>query len=237
MGIIKSTWLFIKGIFHRFYFWIPAFLFNPYDIGERLIKPMYPDFYIPWSPDWAPFVLIALIFWAAVCTYHEVQKNNILLTEEERNIVPDMPAEDAFIHIMLYSTFSIGTKPGENGDIYMDVDREMIDKARTGQLKVWARDVQKYPQGFAEALRPIEKIAWSYSHFYLPSMVKDDYGSGMIVSRSNGEAGQMEAVTVNKDQVMKLWPKAGFFKRLCDPLNKTRLNFYTKERVNNYGNR
>ena len=67
--------MFLGGILRRFWVWSPAILLDPYDLWDKLVKPMLPGsgFSLPWSPDWAPLVLIGLIFWAAFLTFHELR--------------------------------------------------------------------------------------------------------------------------------------------------------------------
>lgn len=77
MDLGKSAGEFLYGILRRFWVWAPALVLNPYDLWRQLIKPMLPEKYqvdLPWSVDWAPWVLVALIAWAAILTYHELNQ-------------------------------------------------------------------------------------------------------------------------------------------------------------------
>lgn len=87
MELLRSTQQLLSGILRRFYIWTPALLFFPYDLWKRLINPTLPEtvqFDLPWSPNWAPWTLIGLIFLATVLTYHELSKQNPCLSNRRR---------------------------------------------------------------------------------------------------------------------------------------------------------
>ncbi len=87
MELAKSAGQFLFGILRRFWIWAPAFLLDPYDLWRQLIKPMLPEKYqvdLPWSTDWAPWVLMGLIVWAAIITYHELNQRTRSPTSKPR---------------------------------------------------------------------------------------------------------------------------------------------------------
>ena len=76
MDLAKSILLFGTGILRRFYYWVPALLLDPFDLYERYVRNWLPS----GAPDrivipmWAGLlVLILLIGWAALMTFHELR--------------------------------------------------------------------------------------------------------------------------------------------------------------------
>ena len=72
---LQSLGSFLWGIIKRSYYWLPAFLLDPFDIYNKFLRPFLfaeskGEANIP--VGWFPYVLSGLILWAAFLTYHEV---------------------------------------------------------------------------------------------------------------------------------------------------------------------
>lgn len=153
-----------------------------------------------------------------------------LAYEEELKPVPDMSIRDAFKHILLYSKLAIG-QDTDNEHYYDYPHREIIDKARIGRLNVWARKKQRYSGGFPEVLEPVSEEKWSNMAIDLPSMVYDEYETGIIRDETNWrDPIEFYDVQLNKAQVLELWPKAKKGDLKNDPLHEKRLAFFREEK-------
>lgn len=73
----ESASVFLFGVVRRWYMWAGAILLNPFDFYNRLIMPHLP---IAWQKEYEMpsavgiLVLIGLLMWAGVCTYHELNQ-------------------------------------------------------------------------------------------------------------------------------------------------------------------
>ena len=180
MQICRSLGLFASGILRQFWVWAPAFLLDPYDLWNRLVKPIIPQdqqFDLPWSPDWAPYVLVALIGWAALLTYHELR-----VSGPSESPKPDMPGREAFRYLLIKSKWAVGRR-WKDGNLYVDVESELRDKAHNGRLTVWARDAQQMRRsqggGFRPTLVQIQSSDWMHLNFDLPSCVYEQSDSAI----------------------------------------------------------
>ncbi len=100
---------------------------------------------------------------------------NISLQEKvDLDPTPNMSLRDAFQHTMLMSRFAIGTDPDDE-DFYANIESEIRDKARLGQLAVWARPIQEMSGGFRQTLAAVSPEKWDQYRIDLPSCI---YASG-----------------------------------------------------------
>lgn len=75
--LARSAGLFAWGILRRFYLWAFAFLLDPFDLYDRMIKPFLPSAYqvdLEMPSKLFPWFLGGGITWAGVMTYHELRR-------------------------------------------------------------------------------------------------------------------------------------------------------------------
>lgn len=152
------------------------------------------------------------------------------------NPKPDMSAQDAFRHLMLYSKRSLGTNP-ETLDYYPDIEVDLRDHARSGDMKVWAR---KYEAGGAGGFRESRFIVpledFEHYKFELTSCVSDAFESARLIDYRTNPWTLLGDVEVNRRQLSNIWPKSNWWERLRDPHHRGRLDYFEKERKGNqYG--
>lgn len=85
--LLESARLFAVGILRRFYWWLAAFLLNPWDVYEKFVRDLLPTrFRADWpvGGTWTGYVFVAGLVVAAVLTYHELRIERIRAEERAR---------------------------------------------------------------------------------------------------------------------------------------------------------
>ncbi len=140
-----------------------------------------------------------------------------------------MSLRDAFQHTMLKSKFAIGTDP-DSEDYYTNIESDIRDKARLGQLTVWARPLQAMTGGSRKTLAPVSPEKWDQYRISLPSCIYDSELSALIIDHTNPTWLKHEDAQVNRQQVLSLWPRSSWWERIRDPANVRRLQWFEQER-------
>jgi len=121
MEYLKSAWLFFWGILKRIYLWAPALLLNPaVDIFNNFINPQLPEklrmpMNIPSS--WGFGLLLVLIAWAAILTYHELRKTS--LKAESRISVSPVIVPTDWDSMACLQVVNEGIEPIQNCEGYL----------------------------------------------------------------------------------------------------------------------
>jgi len=178
----RSLGAFVLGILRRFWVWVPALLLDPYDLWARVIKPMLPtehSFDLPWSVDWAPFILALLIFWAAFLTYREIWRQAV------REPRPNMRFAEIVSRIVGTQNYWSGNNPNHVAEAL----RIIREKARLGLIDVWARErTANADWQEKEPLRPIHRDYWQNYQFDYLDFLRDPKGQTELAkSTSRGE--------------------------------------------------
>lgn len=233
---VKSICALVWGVASRFYFALPAILFDPKDIYSETLKNTPPEWeslhaaaqvlagvfdLIP--PDTFWWVLALTALWALVCTYHEARSS-----AATGHPTPDWSARDAFRHVMIYSKWALGRHPDDK-KYYEAVQRTLTDSASIGALWVWARPVTGsfHTEGKLQRLRAID---WKDLHFDYVSCASDATDTAEIIDYGNNSSDRYVDAQVNRAQVMSLWPKASRWARWRDGSYSARLQFHEQER-------
>ncbi len=224
MDVLNSLRLFLAGILHRFWLWVPTFIFDPFELYDRIVKARLPEPWqtdIPFPSDFAFYALIGLLLCAAVLTFHE-QRNatgNLALN-------PDASAREAFRRLILHARWGLGRDPADK-DFYKDISKELRDKARLGLFKVWAREDGG---AFAppNAIREITPDEWDHLNFCRLSCM----GAGKLarlLDYSGEKLGLLIDASINQAQLRSVWPAANIFQKLMDRTYGKRQTFYESE--------
>jgi hypothetical protein len=147
---------------------------------------------------------------------------------------PDFPGQEAFRYLLIDSKWAVGRK-WSNGNLYVDVEGELRDKAHQGRLKIWARDAAKMRSsggGFRPTLMQIQPSEWIRLTFDLTSCVYKQWDSAHLVDVRADRSDQYGDVQMNRRQLMSVWPKAPWWEKWFDSDRKEREENYTKERNN-----
>lgn len=218
----------------RFWIWAPSILLDPFDINERVVQPMLPDelkFVLPWSPDWASVILVGLIVWAGILTFHEQRKLALPIAPK-----PDWSARDAFRFLMLDSKWALGknvdlnktrwTQEDWKTELFAQVEVQLRDAASIGKLLVWGRPQGTSIIGLYTTMQLVDCHEWRRQRF--------DYISCLGIGETAkivGNQGQVlfDDVKVNKAQIFALWPKATIWEKCHDKYSKNRIKFCQNE--------
>ena len=76
MQLYESAGTFLLGVIKRFYYWLPSVLLDPFDLYNKYFKTMLGlqrDIDMP--SEAFPYVLAGGLLWAAVVTYHDLNKS------------------------------------------------------------------------------------------------------------------------------------------------------------------
>lgn len=241
---VKSICALVWGVVSRFYFALPAVLFDPKDIYSETLKNTPPEWeslhavaqflagvfdLIPPDAFWWVLALTAL--WALVCTYHEARTS----ANSSAPLGPDVSARWLFRHLLVDSKWSLGrgvqlgTDADEKrtgGELYKAVQGALRDAARLGALQVWAR--KRGDMGMRYPLEEIDKDRWENIQFDLMTCM------GVEESATANEwlsvrPDILEDVMINRQQALRLWPKATWLERCRDKTRHDRLAFFLKE--------
>lgn len=232
MEFCRSAGLFILGVVKRFYLWLPAIVLDPFDLNDKVVQPMMPEslkFSIPWSPDWSGAVLLVLIGWAAIWTYHEAR---VLSLKDD--LQPTDSVRWLFQYMLTDSNWVVGRGVTPNDDhvsggkLYRDLQAELRDAARLGKLFVWGRPKEGGP--WKPPLVKFDAARWDHLQFDLPSCM----GLGGSAELSEWPPGQLnwsyfEDAQINRAQVLQIWSKAPCWKRFRDKSRDSRIPFVRKE--------
>lgn len=222
MDIVHSSIQFFCGILRRAYMWAPAFILDPYDLWNRIAKPVFDiKWDLPWSTDWAPWILAGLLVWTGILTYHELRMR--LPPEDTR---PDMTLRAAFLYLISDSNWSM-SRSYDGGDIVVQATKAVSDAAHSGRLKSWGCRYSNYGN-VSQALIPT--LAWSSPHnLSWFSIILDDVVQGRDVLSHPTEDGGYRDVMVSRRQIEQLWPKASLGARLLDKTRKDRRGAFPDE--------
>ena len=212
------------GIIKRFYLWAPAVVLDPFDLYEKLVKPVLPEglrFDLPWSPDWAPLVLIGLIAWAALLTFHEHRLRPI--------IRPNWREEDVVTYLLGKSKFMRGRR-AEDG-LIDEIELALRDAARRGAIHSWGRPLTEGSASVSRTERPIPEENWDADDFNIFDGVGTD-GNKPLRRRINiYGTNKYRDVKFNKKEIVKEWPRAIWFSRILDTRRWARIRLTKGERV------
>jgi len=224
--LAQSMSLFLGGIIKRFYLWTPIVVLDPFDLNQKLVQPMLPEawkFQLPWSPDWAPVVLIGLIFWAAVLTFHEHRRY--------RPGRPDWDENDVAKYLLASSKMMM--RLSTNDRLINKIELSIRDAARCGTIRVWGRP-RRNPGGVTPATeQPIPENYWEHGRFNIYKGLTTD-GKGRNVRRVNIEGTRdYSDLKFNRKEIMMAWPKTNFLQRMLDIGRYDRVRLTTGTRVKN----
>ena len=142
---------------------------------------------------------------------------------------PNWSAKDAFRYLMVDSKWALKKNP-DDGNIYIDVEGSLRDKARLGRLTVWARPKAQISGGLWKTMKKIGENEWDDLTFDLVSCVSDMSTSAHLVDLAQTQSDKYEDAHVNKEQMFFVWPEASFWERHRDPQFQRRIDFFEKER-------
>lgn len=215
MEIFRSAALFFLGVLRRFYIWLPPVLLDPFDVNKKVVQPMLPDnlrFELPWSPDWAPFVLFGLLIWAAVLTYHEVREKHLVSSSK-----PDMPAKKAYRYLVMDSKWALGRDLGHDDcKLAFDAEGALRDAASIGKIHVWGRTSQRLGPEFSETLQEIPREYWREARLDLWSLVSSDHKIALSSKSGTSSTEIYDDVRFSEEEIKQAWPPAGILKRATD---------------------
>ena len=228
MELLRSTSLLVRGVIKRFYLWAPVVVLDPFDLYDKLIKPLLPEgwkFDLPWSPDWAPLVLIALIVWAALLTFHELRLRPTI----RPTIWPNWREEDVVTYLLGKSKFMRG-RLAEDG-LIDEIELALRDMARRGAIHSWGRPWREDGASVSRTEKPIPEENWDTDHFNIFDGVGTD-GNKSLRRRINIYGTKNYGnVKFNKNEIVKEWPRAMWFSRLLDIRRWARIRLTKGERV------
>ena len=147
---------------------------------------------------------------------------------------PDWSMQDAFQHVMIYSKRAVGTNPDDD-NFYTDVEGDLRDAARIGQIKVWAREGHTARGGFRNTLMELSPDVWEHYRISLPTCIYDQEESARITDYRTNPWTEYEDTRVTKTQILSRWPGASWWERWRDPQHKRRLAFFQEERLRTQG--
>jgi len=206
MELFRSFSQFIAGIFKRFLIWAPALFLDPYDLWARLIRPMLPDGYkfdLPWSPDWAPILLIGLIGWAAFLTFHEMR------LQIRHTPCPDMKLKDALVWI-------VGTHHlfgDDNPQRTADALNLLRQAARLGRINSWGKSDPLPALADTEPLSPIPPDFWVSNQISYLEFLRDMRGQTEKV-KFNTEDERYTDVHFNRSEIRQQFKRPAIFRRV-----------------------
>ncbi len=203
---------FLWGILRRFWLWIPAFVLDPYDIWDRIVKPMLPpevQFDLPWSPGWAPIVLLALIGWAAFLTYFELRKR---MPAQRR---PDASVRWLFDYLNNKSVWAIGDS-NDDGNLVFRIEAEIRDAAKAGRITVWGRIYPSNHVTTSSTQTDIGKDYWLNAMFDLTTICTGKDKTSKTEGVDKYVSPIFEDLKVNKAECFNEWPKSSWVRLLCD---------------------
>lgn len=231
MAVLKSAGLFGAGILHRFWLWMPALIFDPFDLYDRIIKPQLPEKWrvdIPFPSDFAFYALIALLLWAAILTYHEVR------VKLPKASIPNMRIKDAIDYLVNDSILKMRRPPPTerngkrvvvSGAEHTQARRLLAERIYSGSLDIWGR-VDRMPRGTARFydfdLTPIPKEYWLNARLHLRAVFFDTVNRSQtdvevfdeLIPISASENPTYSGLYLCREQVHAVWPKKSFFKRI-----------------------
>lgn len=143
--------------------------------------------------------------------------------------IPDISLQEAFQHVMLYSKWALGKSPDDD-DYYISIESEIRDKARLGLLRVWARPIQEMSGGFRQTQSEVRPEKWDHYRVDIPSCVYDPEPSALIMDYTNRKWLRLDDAMANRQQVLKLWPKANWWERERDPEYVHRSKYFEEEK-------
>ena len=189
---------------------------------------MLPDGYkfdLPWSSDWALPVLIGLIAWAALLTFHEQRKR---ATDADLN--SDAPVQEVFRYLILDSKWALGHS-GSDDNFYTDVEGEIRGAASLKRVRVWARPTPKFGTGgFMETPFEVSSDFWGNGTFDLTTCIGQATETGRITDYSSHPHWTWhEDVRLNWSQVKAVWPKANWFECWRDDTRRSRESVIEEE--------
>jgi len=197
---------------------------DPFDLYDKLIKPLLPEgweFDLPWSPDWAPLVLIALIVYAAFLTFHELRLRP--------TIQPNCRDEDVVTYLLGKS--KLMRRRCADDSLIDEIELALRDMARRGAIHSWGRPWREDGASVSRTERPIPEENWDTDHFNVFDGVGTD-GNKPLRRRINiyGTINYRD-VRFNKNEIVKAWPRAMWFSRVLDMRRRARIRLTKGERV------
>lgn len=158
-----------------------------------------------------------------------INQNVLLHNQIDLDPKPDQSLKEAFQYLMLESKWSIGKSP-EDESFYPDIESEIRDKARLGQLRVWARPKKTMTGGATQTLAQLEPDCWDTHKVNIPTCIYDSEPSTIIIDYTKSEWALFDDAQVSRAQVESLWPRASYWVQKRDQTSNKRQEFFEQER-------
>ena len=114
MEVGRSAIIFLTGVVRRAYYLLPAFLVDPFNFYENIVKSSLPteyQFELSLPSHLFPYLLIVGVLWAAVLTYHDLRMRTI-------NFEDDLAGRRAYISFKAAGFHAMGPDDSTRVDSY-----------------------------------------------------------------------------------------------------------------------
>ena len=227
MELRRSLGLFIWGVLKRGYLWLPPIFLDPFDVNKKVVQPMMPEtwkFELPWSPEWAPLVLIGLLVWAAVLTFHEHRSRESIKK-------PDWREEDVVQYILANSKLMRWERAGDR--LVENIEIALRDAARCGSIQAWGRPENKNNEQTRPTERSIPQDYWDNGRFNIFRGTSSGKNKKTVYTINLYGTGDYRDVRFNKREILKEWPSANIVRRLLDIKRPARIRLTKGTEVKN----